>query len=158
MITISDEQALIFLSFADSLPKKIDARIELLKKKLLLREGITKPLLSIQSELESYFARTLTTFQTPIKLFGTDFQKNVWQNLMTIKHATTQSYADLAALSGNRKAVRAVAQANARNRVVIVIPCHRIIAKSGKLGGYSCGLERKIRLLEHEKNMIQKEM
>ncbi|MGD8322820.1 MAG: methylated-DNA--[protein]-cysteine S-methyltransferase [Gammaproteobacteria bacterium] len=98
-----------------------------------------------------YFAGDIDALTTlPIVLRGTDFQQRVWGALRRIPPGTTQSYAELAAGIGNRKAVRAVGSANGRNPLCVVVPCHRVIGADGSLGGFSAGLEVKRWLLQHE--------
>ena len=87
-------------------------------------------------------------------MHGTIFQKQVWQELLRIPYGETLSYQDIAVAVGNPKAVRAVGQANNKNRIIILIPCHRIINKSGALGGFSCGTNIKTFLLNLEKSNI----
>lgn len=101
----------------------------------------------LRRELHEYFAGHRSGFSVPLSPRGTDFQKRVWAELQKIPHGTTISYEELARRIGKPTAQRAVAQANGANPICILIPCHRVIAKSGKLGGYSAGLERKRFLL-----------
>ncbi len=82
---------------------------------------------------------------------GTQFQQTVWQNLLKIPYGQTRAYLELAQTIAKPKSCRAVANANGANRLVIIIPCHRVITVNNKLGGYNGGLERKIWLLNHEK-------
>ncbi len=89
-------------------------------------------------------------FDLPLAATGTDFQNKVWHALTTIPYGETWSYQDLANAIGNPKAVRAVGLANGKNPISIVVPCHRVIGKSGKLTGYAGGVERKQRLLALE--------
>jgi AraC family transcriptional regulator of adaptative response/methylated-DNA-[protein]-cysteine methyltransferase len=104
----------------------------------------------LERELILYFNNDLTQFTVPIRLAGTPFQQKVWQALTKIPYGQTRSYKEQAALVGAPKAYRAVGSANGANRIVIVIPCHRVIAAGGALGGYSGTLERKKWLLNHE--------
>jgi methylated-DNA-[protein]-cysteine S-methyltransferase len=101
-------------------------------------------------QLDAYFAGTLKTFDLPLCMNATPFTLEVWRALQGIPYAETLSYADVAERIGRRGAHRAVGNANGRNPFVIVVPCHRVIAAQGKLGGYSAGLERKVWLLTHE--------
>jgi len=101
-------------------------------------------------QLEEYFAGRRTTFELPISASGTDFQRRVWQALTTIPYGETCSYQDLANAIGNPKAVRAVGLANGKNPVSVIVPCHRVIGKNGKLTGYAGGVERKAKLLKLE--------
>ncbi|MFD2207893.1 methylated-DNA--[protein]-cysteine S-methyltransferase [Kiloniella antarctica] len=111
---------------------------------------------SVNSEMEerlmAYFAKETTAF-TGVKLDtgGTDFQKEVWDALCKIPFGTTETYSSMATKIGKPKAIRAMAAANALNPISLIIPCHRIIGKDGSLTGYGGGLERKGKLLEHEK-------
>lgn len=107
-------------------------------------------LATLFAELGDYFAGTLDRFTVPIVIRGTPFETAVWQALRAIPYGTTCSYADIARAVGSPKAVRAVGSANGRNRIAIVIPCHRVVNTGGKLGGYGGGLWRKVRLLEVE--------
>ena len=101
-------------------------------------------------ELDGYFNETLKNFTVPVKPNGTDFQKRVWRALMAIPYGKTVSYKQLAALSGNQKACRAVGGANNKNPIVIIIPCHRVVGSDNSLTGYGGGLEVKQFLLELE--------
>lgn len=105
----------------------------------------------LEAELEAYFAGALRTFETPLDMFGTPFQRRVWGALLQIPYGETRSYADQARAIGEPNAVRAVARANGDNRIAIVIPCHRVIGSDGKLTGYGGGLWRKRYLLELER-------
>jgi methylated-DNA-[protein]-cysteine S-methyltransferase len=102
------------------------------------------------TELEEYFAGTRTGFSIPLKQSGTDFQQKVWQQLLKIPYGTTISYIELARRLGNSKLTRAVGGANHRNKLWIVVPCHRVIGADGSLTGYGGGLECKQWLLQHE--------
>ncbi|KOO48327.1 methylated-DNA--[protein]-cysteine S-methyltransferase [Viridibacillus arvi] len=102
-------------------------------------------------QLDEYFKGDRREFTFPIKYEGTNFQKNVWNALTSIPYGKTVSYTDIAVLIGNEKAIRAVGNANGKNKMSIVIPCHRIIGSNGKLTGYAGGLWRKEWLLQHEK-------
>lgn len=101
-------------------------------------------------ELQEYFEGNRTHFTFKIQLKGTDFQQKVWQELINIPYGKTISYLDLAKKLGDVKAIRAVASANGKNPLWIVIPCHRVIGTDGSLTGYAGGLWRKKWLLEHE--------
>ncbi len=103
------------------------------------------------SELIDYFSGHLVEFTVPVDLQGTDFQKNVWRALMTIPYGITMSYMELAIKVGSKNYCRAVGMANSKNPISIIIPCHRIIGKNGKLVGYAGGIEIKHWLIEHEK-------
>lgn len=102
-------------------------------------------------QLDEYFAGKRKEFDLGLYMGGTDFQRRVWNELIKVPYGTTISYSQLAQNVGNKKAVRAVANAVAANNLAVIIPCHRIIGKDGSLTGYKWGIERKKRLLEHEK-------
>ena len=101
-------------------------------------------------QLSEYIAKKRDHFDLPLDPDGSGFQKQVWQALLDISFGSTASYLDIALALGNKNACRAVGAANAKNPIAIVIPCHRIIGKNGKLTGYASGLERKTYLLSLE--------
>lgn len=101
-------------------------------------------------QLREYFAGSRTRFELPLAPEGTDFDRRTWQALLTIPHGETISYAELARRVGSPGASRAVGRANGRNPLAIVIPCHRVIASDGTLGGYAGGLPMKRKLLDLE--------
>ncbi|WP_217539932.1 methylated-DNA--[protein]-cysteine S-methyltransferase [Vibrio metschnikovii] len=102
-------------------------------------------------QLEEYFTGQRTEFCLPLAAKGTPFQRSVWQTLCKIPYGETWSYQQLAEAIGNPKAVRAVGLANGKNPLSIIVPCHRVIGKNGKLTGYAGGIERKAGLLALEK-------
>ncbi len=104
----------------------------------------------IRTQLDEYFAGERTAFEVPLRLEGTEFQRRVWDALCRIPYGETISYGELARRVGNPKASRAVGLANGRNPVAIIVPCHRVIAADGTLGGYGGGLGRKTVLLDLE--------
>jgi methylated-DNA-[protein]-cysteine S-methyltransferase len=121
--------------------------------KINIRQDQTpKVLAECVSQLDEYFKGERREFTFPYILEGTIFQKNVWNALTGILYANTGSYKDIAVSIGNENAIRAVGSANGRNKLSIVIPCHRIIGSNGKLTGYAGGLWRKEWLLQHERN------
>ncbi len=101
-------------------------------------------------ELRAYFAGDLRVFSVPLRLAGTPFQRAVWAALRAIPFGLVRTYGEIAAAVGNPRAARAVGMANARNPVAVIVPCHRVIAAGGRLGGYGGGLWRKRWLLRHE--------
>lgn len=105
-------------------------------------------------QLEQYFRKEQRTFDIPIAPHGTEFQKTVWDKLVTISYGQVVSYMDIANALEKPKAVRAVGAANGRNPIAIVVPCHRIIGSNGKLTGYAGGLWRKEWLLRHEGSLL----
>lgn len=102
-------------------------------------------------QIDEYFRGERTEFTLPLVLGGTPFQQKVWATLRTIPYGQTWSYRELAEVLGRPTAVRAVAAANGKNPVSIVVPCHRVIGSDGSLTGYAGGLERKRFLLDREK-------
>jgi methylated-DNA-[protein]-cysteine S-methyltransferase len=105
---------------------------------------------NVFKQLKEYFNWERKEFDVPLDLRGTDFQKGVWKELRKIPYGKTISYKELAIKMGGETKSRAVGQANALNPAPIIVPCHRVINSDGKLGGYSCGLEIKEKLLELE--------
>jgi len=105
-------------------------------------------------QLDEYFNMRRREFDIPIQMLGTDFQRSVWEALLKVPYGTTSTYLQLAKETGNKKAVRAVANANSANSIGIIIPCHRIIGTNGELIGYAGGLPLKKRLLELEQNLF----
>lgn len=103
-----------------------------------------------KAQLTEYFDGQRKSFDIPLDIKGTPFQKKVWKSLARIPYGKTKSYKELAQLIDNPRAVRAVGGANGKNPICIIIPCHRIIAHDGGIGGYSAGLRNKQWLLEHE--------
>lgn len=101
-------------------------------------------------QLEQYFQGLRTQFDLPLDLEGTDFQKKVWMNLLKIPFGKTCSYKELAQKIKSPNASRAVGTANGKNPICIIIPCHRVISADGSLGGYSGGLDKKVKLLAIE--------
>lgn len=101
-------------------------------------------------QLTEYFEGSRTTFNLKLNPHGTDFQKRVWGKLLDIPFGSTLSYLELSKQLGNVKAIRAVAGANGKNPLGIIVPCHRVIGSDGALTGYAGGLYRKQWLLEHE--------
>jgi len=110
----------------------------------------TKILKQTQQQLEEYFTGKRKSFDIPLDFKGTEFQTQVWKELSRIPYGKTFSYSDIAKKLGRDKAVRAVGTANGKNPICIIIPCHRVIAANGTLGGYSGGLKIKTTLLELE--------
>ncbi len=102
------------------------------------------------AQLEAYFVGELTEFDIELDLEGTEFQKRVWAELLTIPYGQTRSYGEMARNLGKPGASRAVGLANGRNPVSIIVPCHRVIGADGSLTGYGGGLSRKEILLELE--------
>lgn len=102
-------------------------------------------------QLDAYFAGARTDFDLELSLVGSEFQRRVWQALLTIPYGETRSYGQIAEQIDASGAARAVGLANGRNPIAIIVPCHRVIGASGSLIGYGGGLDRKRSLLELEK-------
>ena len=103
-------------------------------------------------ELAEYFAGTRKEFSVPVSLKGTDFQVQVWRQLLKVPYGETVTYAEVASAVGNPRAYRAVGMANACNPIAVIVPCHRVVASDGGLGGYAGGTERKQFLLALERS------
>lgn len=114
----------------------------------------SKVLTEALKQMNEYFSGERKVFDLPLYFEGTEFQKSVWNELRKIPYGTTVSYKDIAVGIENEKAVRAVGNANNKNKIMIIVPCHRVIGKNGKLVGFAGGLDKKEFLLEHEKKFI----
>jgi methylated-DNA-[protein]-cysteine S-methyltransferase len=125
--------------------------VRFVDKKVEPIPAIPPPLKECCRQLYEYFVGNRKEFELKLQFDGTDFQKKVWNRLMKIPYGKTRSYKDVAKAVNNKRAFRAVGSANGRNNIAIIIPCHRVIAHDGTLGGYGGGLWRKEWLLEHEK-------
>jgi len=108
-------------------------------------------LLKAEQQLREYFEGQRQIFSLDLDFDGTEFQKKVWNALLTIPFGETRSYGDIARQIGNPKSVRAVGAANGKNPIPIIVPCHRVIGSSGKLVGFGGGMENKALLLNLEK-------
>jgi len=118
------------------------------------RPGVAEPnplLRAAAAQLDEYFRGKRTHFTLALRLDGTDFEKMVWRRLVKVPYGQTTTYADVAGAVGRPKAARAVGQANHRNPISIIVPCHRVIGSDGRLVGYGSGLWRKRWLLDHER-------
>lgn len=110
----------------------------------------------LEQQLVAYFAGERRSFELALDLRGTDFQREVWEQLVRVAYGTTVAYGELGKRMGRSGASRAIGMANGANPVPIVVPCHRVVAASG-LGGFSGGIERKLFLLRHEGVLLPKE-
>ena len=140
----ADANNLLVVTFADNNWERIKKNYSDIQHKK--NRIITKT----EEQLLEYFAEVRTEFTLPIAFSGTEFQMKTWQALLTIPYGETRSYSDQATIIGNPKAVRAVGRTNGLNPIGIVVPCHRVIGKSGKLTGYAGGLDIKEFLLRLE--------
>lgn len=114
------------------------------------KEECSGPITAVVQQLDEYFVRKRKEFNIPLLLVGSDFQKRVWKELLTIPFGATLSYKEIAQRIGKPKAVRAVANAVGANPISIILPCHRVIGSNKSLGGYAGGIEVKQKLLELE--------
>ena len=113
----------------------------------------TSPVLKDASmQLDEYFSGKRKVFDLPLELFGSDFRKKVWNELLKIPYGETRTYTQQTLILGDPKAIRAVASANGANMIAIIVPCHRVVGSNGKLTGYAGGIWRKRWLLEHERS------
>jgi AraC family transcriptional regulator of adaptative response/methylated-DNA-[protein]-cysteine methyltransferase len=151
MTAIADDQALYLLEYVDR--RGLERQIERLRARA--RAGIvpgrTPPIAQLEAELGAYFSGSALRFATPLAPFGSAIQRAVRDELRAIPPAGTRSYAEIAGAVGRPAAARAAARANGANPLAIVIPCHRVLAADGTLGGYGGGLPRKRWLLAHER-------
>lgn len=123
------------------------------EERMHMREDDTPDvLIDCHDQLVEYFNGSRRRFSFPVHVKGTDFQRRVWKGLLDLAYGKTGSYKDLAVSIGNEKAIRAVGSANGKNKLSIVIPCHRIIGSNGTMTGYAGGVWRKEWLLRHEGN------
>ncbi len=121
-------------------------------------EQIPQALQNCVNQLNEYFKGKRTEFDLKLNPQGTSFQKTVWEELNKIPYGSTRTYLEQTKLIGDPKAIRAVASANGKNPIWIVIPCHRVIGSDGSLTGYAGGLWRKKWLLNHENPVKQQSL
>ena len=150
----ASERGLCFLEFTDR--KEIDDQIEKLQLSMKARfvQGRNDFLDQVETQLNEYFAAKRQNFDLALDVTGSIFQLQAWQALQEIPYGVTRSYQQQANIVGNAKAVRAIASANAKNHIAIVIPCHRVIAKDGGLAGFGGGIWRKKYLLDLESGSL----
>lgn len=134
METTANDKAVLSILFVDSVEYKNPNSLTAL----------------VQQQLLEYYVGDRQHFDLPLQAHGTEFQKSVWRALCKVDYAAICSYADIADMIDNPKAVRAVGAANGKNPMTIVVPCHRVIGSNGTLTGYASGVRRKAWLLEHE--------
>lgn len=151
MISLSDDNYLYLLEFEER--KNLTEEIRQMKADI--QPGATAISKQIEQEISEYFAGKRQTFDTPLKLTGTDFQNRVWTALCMVPYGQTASYKDLANALDKPGASVAVGSANAKNKLALIVPCHRVIKTDGDLAGYAAGLERKEWLIAHEKGALK---
>jgi AraC family transcriptional regulator of adaptative response/methylated-DNA-[protein]-cysteine methyltransferase len=147
MIAAATSRGVCLLEFTDR--RMLETQLKVLARRLRLPlvPGEHATLERLKRELGEYFAGRRRAFEVPLHVQGSPFQERVWRELLAIPYGETRSYEEIARRTGSPGAVRAVGQANGTNRIAIVIPCHRVVNKGGRLGGYGGGLWRKQRLL-----------
>lgn len=134
------------------------SKISVTSNEMILSETIPALFHEVVTQLNEYFEGNRTDFQFKMNPEGTYFQKKVWSELLKIPFGKTASYQEVTNNLGDPKAIRAVAKANGKNPLWIVVPCHRVIGSDGSLTGYAGGLWRKKWLLEHENPVKQQSL
>ena len=158
LIAAANSEGVCLLEFTDR--RMLDAQFQKVRRffRCPIVPGDNEHLQLLRNELKAYFAGELKRFTVKLVSPGSSFQERVWGELKKIPYGSTASYEDIACRIGIPTAVRAVGHANGLNRIAIVIPCHRVVNKSGKLGGYGGGLWRKKLLLDLERGERQFEL
>lgn len=152
MLIGSTEQGICLLEFADRirLAKEISDLQQLLQANP--EPGNHPYIIQAAAELRAYFGGNLKSFSVPLHMPGNEFTVSVWQTLQEIPYGQTCSYKEQALKMKNPKAIRAIAATNGRNRLAIIVPCHRVIGSDGKMTGYAAGTDRKKWLLQLERS------
>lgn len=150
LLAVAGDEGIVLLEFAE--PGRLGLQLAALRRHYpqAPRETPHPLLAELAQALEAYFAGALRDFRLPLQAPGSPFQRRVWDALQRIPYGETLSYQALAETVAGPRASRAVGTANGQNRLAILIPCHRVVNKSGALGGYGGGLWRKQRLLDLE--------
>jgi len=156
MVAAATNKGICMFEFADY--KLLDLELRQLADSfnVSLVHGDNPHFVTLREQLKQYFAGDRKNFDIPLDLVGSEFQKKVWLSLLQIPYGCTTTYAKQAELLGKPSAVRAVANANGKNKISIILPCHRVIGADGTLTGYGGGIWRKKKLLEFEKEYIMK--
>lgn len=151
LLMAATAEGICLLEFSDR--RALETQFATLRKHFgcAIVPGNQEHLDQLKAELAEYFAGQRTEFHVPLVYPGSPFQRAVWEQLLRIPHGQTRSYEEVARALGTATAQRAVGRANGQNRIAIVIPCHRVVNKDGKLGGYGGGLWRKQFLLDLER-------
>ncbi len=155
MIACATDKGLCMLEFSDR--RALLTEYKEIEKyfKTSIKDGTNEIIENIEIELKKYFSGELKDFSVPLDAPGSEFQKRVWNQLLKIPYGETRSYKAQSIAINSPDSVRAVANANGKNRISIVIPCHRVIGEDGSLTGYGGGLHRKQWLLNHESNNLK---
>lgn len=147
---IENEGYLTCAEFVDHFPEKEQSHTDFKQNRTPLLQAACK-------QLDEYFEGRRKIFDLALKPQGTVFQRSAWEALLRIPYGETRSYLQQAQSLKNPRAIRAVGQANSRNPIAIIIPCHRVIGKNGTLTGYAGGLDRKTQLLELEQRFMHEQ-
>ncbi|WP_299683623.1 methylated-DNA--[protein]-cysteine S-methyltransferase [uncultured Dokdonia sp.] len=152
MFVCATDNGVCLLEFVDR--RMLETEFKDLQKLLSANiiSGENEHIKQVKKEIKKYFDGTRKSFEVQLVTPGTDFQNSAWKCLQEIEYGTTTTYQEQAKKINNSKAIRAVASANGYNRISIIVPCHRVIGKDGKMTGYGGGIERKKWLIEHERN------
>lgn len=154
MIAVASEKGICLFNYLDCKHNvlKLNQVAKAFSKPIQQGESLYFEIL--REQLLQYFAGTRKTFDIPLDFVGTEFQKQVWRILLQIPYGTTINYAEQAILLGKASAVRVVANANGKNKISIIVPCHRVVGINGLLTGYAGGLWRKEKLLSFEREAV----
>ena len=146
ILIVENEDYIVKVEFLNDKNQLLNKKYGTEKETLLIKKT--------KIELIEYFAGKRKTFDIPIKLDGTEFQVKVWKEILKLPYGETCSYLDIAKKIGNPNAARAVGMANNKNKIQIIIPCHRIIGSDKKLIGYAGGIKIKEKLLKLERDNL----
>lgn len=150
MVAYSTKQGMCLLEFEERKELADEIKMLPLMFNTALKEGSNPHIDQLKTQLTEYFLGARTQFTAPLEIKGTPFQQSVWQALQKIPYGETKSYKEQARILGKPEAIRAVGTANGRNKIAILIPCHRVLGSNGALTGYAGGLWRKEYLLKLE--------
>lgn len=158
MIYGATDDAVCLVEFASR--RMLEKQIDVVRRRFdaAVVPGTNDVLDALRTQMTEYFAGTRTSFDLSLDAPGSPFQESVWRELRAIPFGDTLSYEALAARAGVPGAVRAVGTANGANRIAIVIPCHRVVRKSGETGGYGGGRWRKVALLDLESSVMKRDI
>jgi O-6-methylguanine DNA methyltransferase len=150
MIGAATDKGVCLLEFKErvNLTYQLNGLRSYFKKEIIPGKNIH--LLKMEDQIQKYFKKEINNFSLPLDMAGTPYQQTIWKALLKIPFGTTISYLNLSEKIGNHKAIRAVANSIAANKIAIIIPCHRVIGSDGRLTGYAGGLWRKKYLLNLE--------
>ncbi len=155
ILLVASDEYLLYLDFLDD---DCDLNFEVEEVSILFSTPLdmfaNSIILQTKDELDKYFKGKLKNFTVPTKTFGTTFQKQAWEELCKIPYGETISYKEQAIRLNNPKAMRAVGGANGKNKIGVIIPCHRVIGANKELTGFASGVWRKKWLLEHEEKYL----